>query len=548
MNKRDIFIGGAWPYANYFLHVGHLAALLPGDLLAKYYRGKGDNVIYVSGSDCHGTPITERAKKEGVEPNQIAEYYHTEFAKTFDRLGFEYDEYSTTMSEHHKEYVKEKFKKMIENGYIYEKEVEQDYCDECKTFLSDREIEGICPHCGGKSTGDQCDKCGASLDSTEVLDKHCKKCHSKTILKNNKHLYFKLTEFENGLQELINKNKLTWRKNALGEAQKYIDMGLVDRAATRQLDWGVEVPVEGYEDKRIYVWIEAVLGYLSVGEEVAKSRGIDFDKFLSDDNANLKTYYVHGKDNIPFHTTIYPALLLSLKENYRLPDYIVSSAYVNLNNEKMSKSKGNLITTNELLDMFESDTLRFYFSFKGPETNDMNCSIDDIIQTHNKFLVGMLGNFVNRNLSFIKKKFDGNITEGTIDEKIKEATNKTYHLAGEYFEKGEIKNAVTSIMEYVNLANKYYDSREPWKQVKENISDFNDTTYTCLYMIANLSNLIEPVLPNASTKIKRMLNLNPYKWEEEMISGDYKLTDVEILYNRLEEKKTELVSDNSKKR
>ena len=548
MNKRDIFIGGAWPYANYFLHVGHLAALLPGDLLAKYYRGKGDNVIYVSGSDCHGTPITERAKKEGVEPNQIAEYYHTEFAKTFERLGFEYDEYSTTMSEHHKEYVKEKFKKMIENGYIYEKEVEQDYCDECKTFLSDREIEGICPHCGGKSTGDQCDKCGASLDSTEVLDKHCKKCHSKTILKNNKHLYFKLTEFENGLQELINKNKLTWRKNALGEAQKYIDMGLVDRAATRQLDWGVEVPVEGYEDKRIYVWIEAVLGYLSVGEEVAKSRGIDFDKFLSDDNANLKTYYVHGKDNIPFHTTIYPALLLSLKENYRLPDYIVSSAYVNLNNEKMSKSKGNLITANELLDMFESDTLRFYFSFKGPETNDMNCSIDDIIQTHNKFLVGMLGNFINRNLSFIKKKFDGNITEGTIDEKIKEATNKTYHLAGEYFEKGEIKNAVTSIMEYVNLANKYYDSREPWKQVKENISDFNDTTYTCLYMIANLSNLIEPVLPNASTKIKRMLNLNPYKWEEEMISGDYKLTDVEILYNRLEEKKTELVSDNSKKR
>ena len=548
MNKRDIFIGGAWPYANYFLHVGHLAALLPGDLLAKYYRGKGDNVIYVSGSDCHGTPITERAKKEGVDPYQIAEYYHTEFAKTFDRLGFEYDEYSTTMSEHHKEYVKEKFKKMIENGYIYEKEVEQDYCDECKTFLSDREIEGICPHCGGKSTGDQCDKCGASLDSTEVLDKHCKKCHSKTILKNNKHLYFKLTEFENGLQELINKNKLTWRKNALGEAQKYIDMGLVDRAATRQLDWGVEVPVEGYEDKRIYVWIEAVLGYLSVGEEVAKSRGIDFDKFLSDDNANLKTYYVHGKDNIPFHTTIYPALLLSLKENYRLPDYIVSSAYVNLNNEKMSKSKGNLITANELLDMFESDTLRFYFSFKGPETNDMNCSIDDIIQTHNKFLVGMLGNFVNRNLSFIKKKFDGNITEGTIDEKIKEATNKTYHLAGEYFEKGEIKNAVTSIMEYVNLANKYYDSREPWKQVKENFSDFNDTTYTCLYMIANLSNLIEPVLPNASTKIKRMLNLNPYKWEEEMISGDYKLTDVEILYNRLEEKKTELVSDNSKKR
>ena len=253
----------------------------------------------------------------------------------------------------------------------------------------------------------QCDNCGDSLNASEVLDKHCKNCGNPTVLKPNKHLYFKLTAFDKELQKLIDDNKNRWRKNAVGEAQKYLDMGLVDRAATRQLNWGIPVPIDGFEDKRVYVWFEAVMGYLSTGKWVAEQRGIDFDKFMSNDNKNLSTYYIHGKDNIPFHTTIYPALLMAINNHYRLPDYIISSAFVNLNNDKMSKSKGNLITVNELLDMFESDTIRFYFSLLGPETNDMNCSLDDIVHTHNKFLVGMLGNFVNRNLSFINKKFDG---------------------------------------------------------------------------------------------------------------------------------------------
>ena len=535
MAKRDILIGGAWPYANYFLHVGHLAALLPGDILAKYFRGMGDNVMYVSGSDCHGTPITERARKENVTPESIATFYHNEFVKTFNALGFEYDKYSATMNKEHHEYVQAQFKRMYDNGYIYEKEEEQDYCEKCQTFLSDREIEGTCPHCGGKSAGDQCEECGDSLDSSEVIDKHCKRCGSKTIMKNNKHLYFKLLVFKDQLQKLIDDNKTTWRKNALGEAQKYIDMGLVDRAATRQLEWGIKVPVPGYDDKRIYVWIEAVLGYMSVGYEVAKQRGIDFDQFMSNDNPNLKTY-VHGKDNIPFHTTIFPALILAIKNNYRLPDYIVSSAYVNLNQEKMSKSKGNLITVNELLKYFDSDTLRFYFAFKGPETNDINCSIEDIVTTHNKFLVGMLGNFVNRNLSFINKKFAGLIKEAKIDEEIQNKTKESYKTIGNYFEKGEIRNATNSIIEYINLANKYYDSREPWLQVKENMEEFNNTTYTCLYMMANMANMIQPILPNASKKIKKMLNLEEYKWEEEIIKGDYKIENLEIIYEKYDDK------------
>ena len=534
--KRDIFIGGAWPYANYYLHVGHLAALLPGDVLARFFRENGDRVIYVSGSDCHGTPITERASKEDTTPEKIATHYHEEFVKSFNNLDFSYDCYSATMYDHHKEYVEEQFRKMYDNGYIFEQMEDQDFCPKCNTFLSDREIVGICPRCNGKSTGDQCEECGASLNSTEVLDKHCKKCNSPTILKKNKHLYFKLPEFKEELQKLIDDNKDKWRKNAIGEAQKYIDMGLVNRAATRQLTWGIPVPVDGYDDKRIYVWIEAVLGYLSVGYKVASERGIDFDEFMSKDNKNLLTYYVHGKDNIPFHTTIYPALILAIKNNYRLPDYIVSSAYVKLDDEKMSKSKGNLITANELLELFDSDTIRFYFSFKGPETNDINCSLKDIIETHNKFLVGMLGNFVNRNLSFICKKFDGVITKGNIDPEIMKETKNYYKTIAESFEKAEIRNAVTEIFQYVSLANKYYDNRQPWIQVKEDIDAFNDTTYTCVYMMANIANLIYPVLPKTSSKIRNILGLDECKWEEVVIDKEFKIENLEVLFDRLDEK------------
>lgn len=532
--KRDIFIGGAWPYSNYYLHVGHLAALLPGDILAKYFRQKGDNVLYVSGSDSHGTPITERAKKERITPEKIAMHYHEEFEKTFERLGFEYDMYSNTMSEHHKKFVQENFVRLLENEYIYEKIEPQDYCEKCEKFLSDREIAGTCPHCGGKSTGDQCDECMASLDSKEVLDKHCKDCGTKTVTKDNKHLYFKLPKFQETLQKLIDSSQEKWRKNALGEAQKYIDMGLVERAATRQLDWGVEVPIEGYEDKRIYVWIEAVLGYLSVGKQVAEERGIDFSKFLSNKNKNLKTYYVHGKDNIPFHTIIFPALLEGLKMDYRLPDYIISSAYVNLNNEKMSKSKGNLITANELLEMFDRDTLRFYFMYYGPEVRDTNCSIEDIIQIHNKFLVGVLGNFVNRNLAFINKKFDGIIKEGIIDEKVIEMTEKIYNIVGRLIEKGEFKNALNYILEYISMGNKYYDEQQPWLQVKNDMDSFNNTTYTCVYMISNIANLIQPFVPDASNKIRQMLSLPEKKWEVNNINGELKVNDITLLYERID--------------
>lgn len=539
--KRDILIGGAWPYANYYLHVGHLAALLPGDVIAKYYRLCGDNVIYVSGSDCHGTPITERAKKENTVPLKIAEFYHNEFVKTFNGIGFDYDLYTSTMSDYHKSYVKDAFKMMIDNGYIYEKEIEQDYCDICNRFVSDREIVGVCPKCGGESTGDQCDSCLASLDSSEVLDKRCKMCNSSLITRTNKHLYFKLPLFKDELQKLLDKNKDKWRKNAIGETQKYID-GLVERATTRELDWGVEVPVTGYENKRIYVWIEAVLGYLSASDKVLRERGMDPDVVLSDNNNNLRVYMVHGKDNIPFHTTIFPALELAIGKNYRLPDYIVSSAYVNLNNEKMSKSKGNLISVNQLLELFNQDTLRFYFIFNGPEAKDISCSIEEMISVHNKYLVGTLGNFINRNLSFINKKFDGIISEGIIDNNIKNITIDTYKEAGNLIEKGELKAALMKVMDYISLGNKYYDEQTPWIKVKEDICEFNNVSYTCTYMIVNIAKLIRPFLTSTSDKIFSYLDIDKdVSWNELSISGNISIKNNELLFNRIDDNEIEVI-------
>lgn len=532
--KRDILIGGAWPYANYYLHVGHLSALLPGDILAKYYRIKKDNVIYVSGSDAHGTPITERAKKENKNPEEIAKFYHQEFVKTFNNMGFEYDLYASTMEDFHKDFVQESFIKLYNNKYLEEKLIPQDYCEKCEIFLSDREIIGKCPICKEEATGDQCDSCLNTFDASEVLEKRCKQCNNKTLTKENKHLYFKLSSFEKEIEKLITINEDKWRKNAVGESKKFLSLGLIDRAATRQLDWGIEVPIKGYEDKRIYVWFEAVLGYLSVCKKVCEEKNINFNEFISKENKNLTSYYVHGKDNIPFHTIIYPALLEGINKNYNLPNYIVSSAYVNLNDQKMSKSKGVLITVNELLEKFESDTIRFYFIFNGPETKDTNCTIEDIIAVHNKFLVGVLGNFINRNLSFINKKFDGKITKGIIDEEIRQETIKTYDKVSKLIEKAELKSALNLVIEYISLGNKYYDEKQPWIKIKENIEEFNNITYTCVYMIANIANLIAPILPDTSKKIKNMLDLKELKWKEEIIETDKQVKELKLLFERIE--------------
>lgn len=545
--SKDIIIGGAWPYANYFMHVGHLAALLPGDILARFFRQNGDNVYYVSGTDCHGTPITMRAKKEGVDPKTISEKYHKEFVNDFNSLNFSYDLYSNTMTKEHKNFVAECLKKVQQNGYLYEKTSPEDYCSHCKKSLSDREIVGVCPHCGGTAKGDQCESCNASLSADELIDKKCAYCGNPTVKKDNTHLYFKLSSFQKVIEDLLRKNENTWRNNAVNETKKFLKMGLIDRAVTRQIDWGIEVPFKGFDDKRIYVWFEAVLGYLSTLSQVCATRNVDFEKLIK--SKNTVSYYVHGKDNIPFHTVIYPALVSAIDSKYNLPDYIISSEYVNCNGEKMSKSKGNLITVKELVNMFDVDTIRYYFIAFGPEKKDVSISYEDMVAVHNKFLVGVIGNFINRNIAFVNKKMCGKIVGAKIDVEIVDKTKQTYKTVGELITKGELKSALECVKDYAVLGNKYYDASEPWIKVREDKSAFDAITYTCLYMIANLANMLKPFMPSTSEKIFKMLNiLDPNSWSEVKLNGDYDVSGYTMLFERIDETKVKPAEDTHKEK
>lgn len=530
--KRNIFIGGAWPYANNTLHVGHLASLLSGDIIARFFRQNGDNVIYVSGTDCHGTPITVRAQKAGVAPKDIATEYDSEFRDLFNKLNFSYDNYSNTMRPYHFKRVQEMFKRIYQNGYLYPKKEFQDYCTIDNKFLADREIEGHCPYCGGFARGDQCEECLHTLSPSQLKDKVCKICGKSAIeQRENEQLVFKLSAFQKPLADWLKQKSEDWRTNAVNETRKYLKDGLKDRDATRDITWGVPVDIEGFKDKKVYVWFEAVLGYITAGEQACQKNGLNFDDFVKGDNC--KIYLVHGKDNIPFHTVIYPALLLSLEENYRLPDEIISSEYVNVNGEKMSKSKGNFVSVKELLEKYPVDLIRFYFSVKGPEKRDMNFIEQDLIHFNNKVLVGGLGNFINRNLSFLNKKCDGKVPQRLISDQLQRKVQDAYIEIGNLIKKGAVKEASEKLIEMVAFSNKYYDEHTPWILFKESQDKFYQVSFECIYLIINLANLLAPFMPETSNRIFEMLNFQPNGWKEQTMDGNVELGDVNLLFNRI---------------
>lgn len=528
--SKNVLIGGAWPYANNSLHLGHLAGLISGDVLARYHRLIGDNVLYVSGTDCHGTPITERAKREGKTAEEIANFYHEEFVKTFNAISFSYDLYSKTHTDYHFEKVKEIFKRLYDNGYIYEKIEPQAYCEKCNKFLQDREIQIVCPKCGETTKADQCDACTYTPTIEEVKDGVCLACGEKTVQKDNKNLYIALSKFQKEIEANTNKCKNFWRVNARNETEKYIKQGLLDRAVTRDLDWGVDIPVDGYEDKKMYVWIEAVLGYLTDTMKICEENGTNWEDFWKEGHNN-KIYMCHGKDNIVFHSIIFNALLEGLKDNFHLVDVIVSTEYLNINDEKISKSKGNGITTLEMLEKYNPDSLRFHIINNGPEKKDTNFTLDDFERTHNNEILNKFGNLVNRTLRF---KGLEELPTGKLDEKMEQEIKNAYKDVAIAIENLEFKNATDRVMQLVENANKYYDERQPWIQKKESIDDFNDTIYTCAVIIANLSNLFEPFMPNSSKKIREYLNLNEKgSWEIIKVDGGIKLNNIEPLFNRI---------------
>ncbi len=533
----NVFIGGAWPYANGSLHLGRLASLLPGDVVARYFRAKGDDVLYVSGSDCHGTPVAVQARQKGVEPEAIAERYHQEFLHCFNRLGFTYDLYTRTDQPFHHQEVQSLFLKLLENGHLYKKTVQQTYCESDRIPLPDRYVEGICPVCGSRARGDQCDFCSTLLDPSDLLEKTCAICGNPPTDSPTEHFYLALSQFQNELIEYSDKNQ-GWKENAIQLTRRYLEEGLQDRAATRDLPWGVEVPVEGFHDKKIYVWIEAVCGYLSASKQWAAETGGGWEPFWLDKGQKLTAYYVHGKDNIPFHTLIWPALLLGTG-NLHLPDVILSCEYMTLEGKKFSTSRNWAVWVPDILERYHPDSIRYFLIANGPEKRDADFSWREFINSHNGELLGAFGNFVNRTLAFINKSFKGNIPAGNLGEDWVDATMDLYQKAGALIEKGRLKEALELIFVYIRQANKYFDEQKPWVQIKKNREECGATLYGCVQLIANLANLLQPFVPFSCDKIRSFLALGHPAWQFVSVPAGTRIGQLELLFERIDPGKIE---------
>lgn len=504
----NVIIGNAWPYANGQLHLGRIAVLLPGDILARYHRLMGDDVIFLSGTDCHGTPVTMKANEEGITPKEAIDKYHEEFQRCFKSLGFSFDIFEKTHSKYHEEKVKEFILGLYKDGYIYEKSVEQTFCETCNEYLSDRYIEGKCPKCGAETFGDECKECSEIFDTYELLEKKCKTCKSEPILKETNHLFFALSKFENDVKRLYIRQH-GWRENAQRIVKRYLDEGLRDRAVTRDFNWGVDVPLEGYEDKKIFVWIEAVMGYLTATMKCTEERAEDFNEYWQGEDSRI--YLVHGKDNIPFHTVIFPAILAGIgikNPNLR----IVSSEHLKLEGKPFSSVKNWALWADYVSKKYNVDSFRYYLTLSSPEDKDTDFTWREYINVVNNDLAGTLATFINKVLIFAKKNYGSRVPNGKMDEKLKGEILNLYFDAGDKIEDGHFKDALTSIMDLCKKGNKYFDDSKVWDLIEKNPGKLRDVIYNCIQVIANLANLLEPFMPSTSKKIVESLGIDETIW------------------------------------
>lgn len=527
----NILIGISWPFANGDLHIGHAASSLPGDVIARYHRLKGNNIILVSGSDCHGTPIDVKALQEKKSAKEIVDICHKNFSKDFKDLGFSFDLYNRTDDPYHKEFVKEQFKKYYDYGYLYERTEEQLYCKHCNLFLADRYVIGICPKCGADIKGDECEKCGGLLEINNVKETKCAICGNPTSIKETKNLYFSLSKFQDSLRDLVNSNRNNWRENAVLFTERYLNEGVPDRCASRSLNWGIDIPVKGYEDKKIYGWFENVWGYVTASKKYCEQNNLNWEDFWKRDRDN-KIYLVHAKDNIPFHTVIFPALLLGTKENYKLPDKIVSDEYITIEGEKLSKSKGNYISIRYLLNRYPADAIRYYFLINDPEKRDFNFTWDDFINSINGELLGKWGNFINRTLLFVNKSFNGRLKDSTVDKEIEERLNVLFNEVGTNIENGDVKEGINKIFNFIVFANKYFDEKQPWILAKTDIDKCNSVLFNCVNIISNVNTLLKPYLPFSCEKVEEFLNTKVSKWEYNTILNISLSKNIKPLYER----------------
>lgn len=543
----NILIGISWPFANGELHLGHAASSLSGDAIARYHRLKGNKVILVSGSDCHGTPTDIKALQTGRTPKEIVDESHEDFSRAWQRLGVSFDLYNRTDDPYHKKIVQENFIKYYNKGLIYKKVEKQHYCSHCNLFLADRYVEGTCPKCGGHTRGDECDKCLSLLNISNILNPKCAICNNKTIYKETKHLYFSFSKFQNNISKLVDDKKNEWRENAILFTKRYLNEGIPDRCCTRSLKWGIDVPINGYDDKKIYVWCENVVGYITACRKYCESNGLNWEDFWKNDRNN-KIYFVHAKDNIPFHTIILPSLLIGLDDNYKLPDKIISDEYLTIEGEKLSKSTGNYISVNDILDRYPADVLRYYLLSNDPSKRDFNFTWEDFINSCNGELLGKWGNFVNRTLVFINKSFDGKLDGAIIDKSIKSKLIKLYKNAGNLIDNGDVKEALLLIFDFINFSNKYFDEKKPWNLFKIDRKESNNILFNCTNIIYNINNLLHPFLPYSTVNVDEYLQCSNQKWEYNTIKEVNISKEIKPLFTRYDKNAIDLEKDNLRKK
>jgi methionyl-tRNA synthetase len=545
-SSEKILVTAALPYANGPLHVGHLAgAYIPADVYVRYQRLKGSDVLFICGSDEHGVPITIRADKENVTPKEIVDRYHAMMKRSFERIGVQFDNYSRTSLPLHHKIAQDFFLNLYHKGLVSEQSVQQYYCGTCRRFLPDRYIEGECPHCHRQGArGDQCESCGRWLEPEQLIAPRCKVCGSGPELRTTKHWYFRLSQFQKQLEEW-QASKSDWKSNVREFCSGWFREGLTDRPITRDIDWGIPVPLREAEGKVLYVWFDAPIGYISSSVEWAEKLG-DPERWRNY-WLNPKTRLIHfiGKDNIVFHAIVWPATLMA-HGDFILPSQIPANEFLNIEGEKLSTSRNWAVWVDEYLNIFPPDPLRYYLESIAPESKDADFAWKDFQSHNNSELADVLGNLINRCLTFIEKHFEARVPPaGSLNEAdrailaaISDATNRI----GSALEEFQVRRAVGELMDLARSGNKYFNDSAPWAALKSDRERCASTLNTTLQLMAALAVLMDPFLPFSAGRLWRMLNAPGSHGEQRWynlpnlrLSDHHPLGKREILFEKIED-------------
>ena len=539
----NILVCVAWPYANGPIHHGQLGgAYLPADIFARYHRIRGSRVAMVSGSDTHGTPITVRADDEGRTPAEVVAEFHQSILDTWDGMGISFDTFTTTMTDNHRDVTHGLFNALLEHDYLYTKTQDLFYDPEAKRFLPDRYIEGECPHCNEpRARGDQCDTCGRQLDAIDLINPRSRNTGATPELRSSEHYFLRLTAFEEPLQEWLDDDKDFWRTHVLNFSKGMLREGLQDRAITRDIEWGVPVPLDGWGDKRIYVWFEAVIGYLSATVEWAKTNGDAeaWRDFWQSDDARI--YNFIGKDNVPFHTIIWPAILLGAG-GYNLPYDVPANQYITMSGSKASTSQRWAVWVNDYLTRYDPDPLRYALAAQMPETADSDFSWSEFLRRNNDELVATWGNLVNRVLSLINRHFDAQVPDpGPLDRdatRMLDRAQSGLEQVGQSIEAVHLRQGIQQAFALAQEANRYLDQTAPWQAVKTDKQAAARSLYTALSVIAALRTALAPYLPFSCQRLHEMLNtegtINDLGWQMHALRPGQQLQKPKPLFKKLD--------------